>query len=180
MPQPPPRMTLVLGGARSGKSAYAEGLIEACPGPWLYLATAQAFDDEMLDRIAQHRARRPAAWRTRDVPLALPEAVAEADGPVLVDCLTLWLTNLILAEADLEEATARLVAACARARGPLVLVGSEVGLGIVPDNALARRFRDAAGRLHQRLAAEADRVVLTVAGLPLIVKPQAPTLGAPA
>jgi adenosylcobinamide kinase / adenosylcobinamide-phosphate guanylyltransferase len=171
MPQPPPRMTLVLGGARSGKSAYAEALIEACPGPWLYLATAQAFDDEMVDRIARHRARRTEAWRTRDVPLALPEAVAEADGPVLVDCLTLWLTNLILAEADLEAATVRLIAACARAPGPLVLVGNEVGLGIVPDNALARRFRDAAGRLHQRLAAEADRVVLTIAGLPLIVKP---------
>ena len=174
MPEPTPRMTLVLGGARSGKSAYAERLIEACPGPWLYLATAQAFDDEMVDRIAQHRARRAGAWRTRDVPLALPEAVAEAEGPVLVDCLTLWLTNLILAEADLEAATVRLIAACARAPGPLVLVGNEVGLGIVPDNALARRFRDAAGRLHQRLAAEADRVVLTVAGLPLIVKPGAP------
>ncbi|WP_342110483.1 bifunctional adenosylcobinamide kinase/adenosylcobinamide-phosphate guanylyltransferase [Methylobacterium sp. SI9] len=167
-------MTFVLGGARSGKSAYAEGLIEACPGPWLYLATAQAFDAEMVDRIAQHRARRPEAWRTRDVPLALPEAVAEAEGPVLVDCLTLWLTNLILAEADLDAATARLLEACAGAPGPVVLVGNEVGLGIVPDNALARRFRDAAGRLHQRLAAEADRVVLTVAGLPLIVKPGAP------
>lgn len=174
MPQIPPRMTLVLGGARSGKSAYAEGLIEACPGPWLYLATAQAFDDEMVARIAQHRARRTGAWRTRDVPLALPEAVAEAEGPVLVDCLTLWLTNLILAEADLEDAVARLIAACARAPGPLALVGNEVGLGIVPDNALARRFRDEAGRLHQRLAARADRVVLTVAGLPLVVKPQAP------
>jgi adenosylcobinamide kinase / adenosylcobinamide-phosphate guanylyltransferase len=173
MPTPPPRMTLVLGGARSGKSAYAEGLIEACPGPWLYLATAQAFDDEMVARIDRHRARRGAAWRTRDVPLALPEAVAEAPGPVLVDCLTLWLTNLILAEADVDDA-ARLRAACAGAPGPLVLVGNEVGLGIVPDNALARRFRDEAGRLHQRLAAEADRVVLTVAGLPLIVKPGAP------
>lgn len=174
MPQPTPRMTLVLGGARSGKSAYAEGLIEACPGPWLYLATAQAFDDEMVDRIAHHRARRGGAWRTRDVPLALPEAVAEAEGPVLVDCLTLWLTNLILAEADVAQATARLLAACADVPGPLVLVGNEVGLGIVPDNALARRFRDAAGRLHQQLAARADRVVLTVAGLPLLVKPQAP------
>ena len=174
MPQIPPHMTLVLGGARSGKSAYAEGLIEACPGPWLYLATAQAFDGEMVARIAQHRARRTGAWRTRDVPLALPEAVAEAEGAVLVDCLTLWLTNLILAEVDLEDAVARLIAACARAPGPLVLVGNEVGLGIVPDNALARRFRDEAGRLHQRLAARADRVVLTVAGLPLVVKPQAP------
>ena len=173
MPQPPPRMTLVLGGARSGKSAYAEGLIEACPGPWLYLATAQAFDDEMIARIAQHRARRSEAWRTRDVPRALPEAITASEGPVLVDCLTLWLTNLILAESDVAAAAEQLLAACAGAPGPLVLVGNEVGLGIVPDNALARRFRDAAGRLHQQLAAQADRVVLTVAGLPLIVKPGA-------
>ena len=175
MSAPPPRMTLVLGGARSGKSAYAEGLIEACPGPWLYLATAQAFDGEMRERIALHRARRAGPWRTRDVPLALPEAVAEAPGPVLVDCLTLWLTNLLLSDdgsgGDPAPAVARLVDACAGARGPLVLVSNEVGLGIVPDNALARRFRDEAGRLHQRLAAIADRVVLTVAGLPLIVKP---------
>ncbi|MBY0259951.1 bifunctional adenosylcobinamide kinase/adenosylcobinamide-phosphate guanylyltransferase [Methylobacterium sp.] len=165
-------MTLVLGGARSGKSAHAEALIEACPAPWLYLATAEIWDDEMRERIALHRARRPEGWITRDVPLALPEAVAAATGPVLVDCLTLWLTNLMLSEADLEAATAALLAACAAAPGPLVLVGSEVGLGIVPENALARRFRDAAGRLHQRLAARADHVVLTVAGLPLIVKPQ--------
>ncbi|KQP42398.1 adenosylcobinamide kinase/adenosylcobinamide phosphate guanyltransferase [Methylobacterium sp. Leaf104] len=165
-------MTLVLGGARSGKSAHAEALIEASPRPWLYLATARAWDDEMRERIALHRARRPDGWITQDVPLALAEAVAAATGPVLVDCLTLWLTNLILSEADLEAATAALLAACATAPGPVVLVGSEVGLGIVPENALARRFRDAAGRLHQRLAAQADRVVLTVAGLPLIVKPQ--------
>jgi adenosylcobinamide kinase/adenosylcobinamide-phosphate guanylyltransferase len=172
MPHPLPRLTLVLGGARSGKSAHAEGLIEAQPRPWLYLATAQAWDDEMRERIALHRARRPDGWITQDVPLALPEAVAAATGPVLVDCLTLWLTNLILAEADVDTATAALLAACAAAPGLVVLVGNEVGLGIVPDNALARRFRDAAGRLHQRLAAQADRVVLTVAGLPLIVKPQ--------
>jgi adenosylcobinamide kinase/adenosylcobinamide-phosphate guanylyltransferase len=169
-------MILVLGGARSGKSAHAEALIEAQPRPWLYLATAQAWDDEMRERIALHRARRPEGWITQDVPIALAEAVAAATGPVLVDCLTLWLTNLILAEADLvadlEAATAALLAACAAAPGPVVLVGNEVGLGIVPDNALARRFRDAAGRLHQRLAAQADRVVLTVAGLPMIVKPQ--------
>ncbi|WP_419539813.1 bifunctional adenosylcobinamide kinase/adenosylcobinamide-phosphate guanylyltransferase [Methylobacterium oryzae] len=128
-----------------------------------------------------------------DVAILLAEqglevAQRHADGrrePGRVDCLTLWLTNLILAEADVAEATARLLAACAGARGPLVLVGNEVGLGIVPDNALARRFRDAAGRLHQQLAVQADRVVLTVAGLPLVVKPQAsqtqaPRTGAPA
>jgi len=167
-----PRVTLVLGGARSGKSVHAERLIEAQPPPWLYLATAQAWDDEMRDRIALHRTRRSADWVTQDVPMDLPEAVADAHGPVLVDCLTLWLTNLILAEADVEAATGALLAACADAPGPVVLVGSEVGLGIVPDNALARRFRDAAGRLHQRLAAQADRVVFMVAGLPMIVKPQ--------
>ncbi|MET3690592.1 bifunctional adenosylcobinamide kinase/adenosylcobinamide-phosphate guanylyltransferase [Methylobacterium goesingense] len=168
-------MTLVLGGARSGKSAHAEALIEACPAPWLYLATAEIWDDEMRERIALHRARRPAGWITQDVPLALPEAVAAAPGPVLVDCLTLWLTNLSLSEADVEAATAALLAACAAAPGPVVLVGNEVGLGIVPENALARRFRDAAGRLHQRLAQRADHVVFLVAGLPMIVKPQPQT-----
>lgn len=172
MPASQPRMILVLGGARSGKSVHAEGIVESCPAPWLYLATAQAWDDEMRARIALHRERRSADWITRDVPIALPEAVAAARGPVLVDCLTLWLTNLILSEADIDDATEALLAACAQAPGPVVLVGNEVGLGIVPDNALARRFRDAAGRLHQRLAARADRVVFMVAGLPMIVKPQ--------
>ncbi|MFK5599237.1 bifunctional adenosylcobinamide kinase/adenosylcobinamide-phosphate guanylyltransferase [Methylobacterium sp. HMF5984] len=171
MQQAAPRTTLVLGGARSGKSAYAERLIEAVPGPWLYLATAQAWDDEMRARIALHRARRSGDWITRDVPNALAAAIAEAPGPVLVDCLTLWLTNLLLADADLDAETAALRSACREAHGPLVLVSNEVGLGIVPDNALARRFRDAAGRLHQSLAAECDRVVLTVAGLPLVIKP---------
>lgn len=168
---PAARITLVLGGARSGKSRHAEALIESGPGPWLYLATAQAWDDEMRERIALHRERRPAGWTTQDVPRDLPQAVAAARGPVLVDCLTLWLTNLMLAESDLAAATDALLAACRQAPGPLVLVGNEVGLGIVPDNALARRFRDEAGRLHQRLAGEADRVVFMVAGLPMTVKP---------
>ena len=167
-----PRLTLVLGGARSGKSAYAERLIEALPPPWLYVATAQAWDDEMRARIAQHRARRPGGWETREAPRDLAGLLAgtEPGRPVLVDCLTLWLTNVLLAEADLAAETAALAEACARHPGPLVLVSNEVGFGIVPDNALARRFRDEAGRLHQRLAALADRVVLTVAGLPLVVK----------
>ena len=173
MSPPPPRLTLVLGGARSGKSAHAEALVMACPAPWLYLATAEIWDDEMAQRVGHHRARRGEGWITQDVPLALPEAVAAAPGPVLVDCLTLWLTNLLLGEADVAAATDRLEAACAAAPGPVVLVSNEVGLGIVPDNALARRFRDEAGRMHQRLAARADRVVLTVAGLPLTVKPGA-------
>ncbi|TXN23634.1 bifunctional adenosylcobinamide kinase/adenosylcobinamide-phosphate guanylyltransferase [Methylobacterium sp. WL9] len=173
-------MTLVLGGARSGKSRYAEALIEAGPGPWRYLATAQAWDDEMRTRIALHRERRPEGWITQDVSTDLAQAVAAAHGPVLVDCLTLWLTNLMLAESALPAAVDALRDACAAARGPLVLVSNEVGLGIVPDNALARRFRDEAGRLHQRLAQQADRVVFMVAGLPMTVKPSPDNPGAPA
>ena len=165
-----PRLTLVLGGARSGKSRYAEDLITRLAPPWVYVATAQAFDDEMQERIAEHRTRRATGWRTVEAPLALAEALrAAGDAPVLVDCLTLWLSNLLLADADLDTAEAALDAALGRA-APTVLVSNEVGLGIVPDNALARRFRDHAGRLHQRLAARADRVVFTVAGLPLFVK----------
>ena len=167
-----PRLTLVLGGARSGKSRHAEGLVEALPAPWSYIATAQAYDDEMRERIAAHRARRSADWRTVDAPMALPEAIRNVPTgqPVLVDCLTLWLTNLMLAERDIAIATGELLAACREATGPIVLVSNEVGLGIVPENALARRFRDEAGRLHQRLAAQADRVVFMVAGLPMQVK----------
>ncbi|WP_164712277.1 bifunctional adenosylcobinamide kinase/adenosylcobinamide-phosphate guanylyltransferase [Methylobacterium currus] len=171
-----PRLTLVLGGARSGKSRYAEGLIEALPGPWLYVATAQAWDDEMRARIAEHRARRPAPWETVDAPRDLASVIrrAPAGRPVLVDCLTLWLTNAMLDEdADLAAERDALVESCRTAAGPMVLVSNEVGLSIVPENALARRFRDEAGRLHQRLAAMADRVVLVVAGLPMILKGEA-------
>ena len=165
-------LTLVLGGARSGKSRFAEGLVTARPAPWLYLATAQAFDDEMRTRIADHRARRAEGWTTAEVPLDLAAALAAAPAgrPVLVDCLTLWLSNVLLAGRDVEAESGRLAAALAPARGPWVVVSNEVGLGIVPDNALARRFRDAAGWLNQQVAAVADRVVLTVAGLPLEVK----------
>lgn len=172
MPSEMRHLTLVLGGARSGKSRYAEGLIETLPAPWAYIATAQAYDDEMRERIATHRARRPSGWETVDAPLDLPEAIAAmpAGRPVLVDCLTLWLTNLILAERDTVAATAALISTCERVFGPIVLVSNEVGLGIVPENALARRFRDEAGRLHQALAARAGRVVFMVAGLPMQVK----------
>ena len=161
----------VLGGARSGKSRYAEHLVQAEPGPWIYLATAEAWDDEMRARIAEHRARRPAGWTTIDAPLALPEALRDnADAPVLVDCLTLWLTNLMLGDHDIAAASRALTKALAGRRAPTVLVSNETGLGIVPDNALARRFRDAAGILHQSVAASADSVVLMVAGLPMKVK----------
>ncbi len=164
-------MTLVLGGARSGKSRHAEGLIEAEPAPWTYVATAQGWDDEMRARIAEHKARRSRNWRTVDAPLDLAAVIAANDGgPILVDCLTLWLTNIMLAERDAGAERAALIDACRRAAGPLVLVSNEVGFGIVPENALARRFRDEAGRLHQELAAIADRVVLVVAGIPMQVK----------
>lgn len=162
---------LVLGGARSGKSRHAEALVEAQPSPWTYIATAQAFDDEMRARIATHRARRPLGWTTIDAPLDLAAALHQAaNAPVLVDCLTLWLTNLILGEHDVAAATASLLETLHTRDGLTALVSNEVGLGIVPDNALARRFRDEAGILHQRIAQVADTVVFMVAGLPLKVK----------
>lgn len=166
------KLTLVTGGARSGKSRYAESLITAYPPPWIYVATAQAGDAEMAARIAEHRKRRPANWTIVEVPHELAGAFSHIDGgvPVLVDCLTLWLSNRLLADADVEKETEKLAGALAHRSGPLVLVTNEVGSGIVPDNALARRFRDAQGRLNQRMAALADRVVLVVAGLPLVVK----------
>ena len=167
-----PRLVLVLGGARSGKSRHAEALVERHPPPWRYIATAQALDAEMTARIAEHRARRPAGWLTTDAPLDLAGALAATpDGqPVLIDCLTLWLTNLLLSGADPEPEASRLAAALAAPRGPWFAVANEVGLGIVPDNPLARRFRDAAGRLNQTVAAAADEVLLVAAGLPLRLK----------
>jgi adenosylcobinamide kinase/adenosylcobinamide-phosphate guanylyltransferase len=168
-----PRLTLVLGGARSGKSRHAEGLVTVTTAPWIYVATAQAFDEEMTARIAQHRSRRAEGWRTVEAPLDLASAVAEhasSDRTMLIDCLTLWLSNVMLDGRDVEAACDSLVGALAHATGPVVVVSNEVGLGIVPDNALARRFRDAQGRLNQEIAARADRVVLMAAGLPLILK----------
>lgn len=170
------RLALILGGARSGKSALAQKLAEGLGAPLLFLATAGAHDAEMAARIARHQEERGPAWETREVPLALSAAIQEAQGgfrAILVDCLTLWLTNLLLRdpeEASLTDALNRLHDAAAQTVTPLILVSNEVGLGIVPDNPLARRFRDLAGRLNQRLAAQADLVVFTVAGLPLMVK----------
>ena len=165
------RLTFVLGGARSGNSRHAEALVTAHPPPWAYIATAQAFDDEMRARIAQHRTSRAAGWRTIEAPLDLPGALADAgSAPVLVDCLTLWLSNLMLGERDLPAAIAAFENALAGRAAPTVVVSNEVGLGIVPDNALARAFRDQAGLLHQRIAARADRVLFMAAGLPMVVK----------
>lgn len=164
-------LTLILGGARSGKSRRAETIVTALPPPWTYLATAEAFDAEMEARIAEHRARRDGAWITLDAPRHLPEALRRAQPPVLVDCLTLWLSNLMLAEADICGATDALEAALHARTGPVVLVSNEVGNGIVPATPLGRRFRDAQGLLNQRMAALADHVELVVAGIPLRVKP---------
>jgi adenosylcobinamide kinase/adenosylcobinamide-phosphate guanylyltransferase len=165
------KLTLVLGGARSGKSRHAESLITALPPPWTYVATAEAGDQEMAARIKSHRARRGAQWRTIEAPRDLAKALSACgDGPVLVDCLTLWLSNLMLAEADIEVETAHLEKTLVAANGPLVLVANEVGSGIVPSYALGRRFRDAQGVLNQRIAARAERVILMVAGLPLLLK----------
>jgi len=166
-------VTLVLGGVRSGKSRHAEGLVTANPAPWIYVATAEAWDDEMCARIRRHREDRGAGWTTVEEPLDLPgvlERVAVAGTAVLVDCLTLWLSNLMGAERDVAAETARLLDALDRVAGTVVFVSNEVGLGIVPDNALARRFRDDAGRLHQAVAARARRVEFVVAGLPMVLK----------
>jgi adenosyl cobinamide kinase/adenosyl cobinamide phosphate guanylyltransferase len=165
-------VTLVLGGARSGKSRYAEGLIATDPKPWVYIATAEAKDDEMAARIAEHKARRAAGWQTVEAPHEVPEALAAAPGnaAVLVDCLTLWLSNLMLGSFNVETMIERLEQALGARAGPTVLVSNEVGLGIVPDNALARRFRDAQGMLNQRVAANAARVIMMVAGIPVAVK----------
>ncbi|MGJ5177692.1 bifunctional adenosylcobinamide kinase/adenosylcobinamide-phosphate guanylyltransferase [Bradyrhizobium oligotrophicum] len=168
-----PRLTLVLGGARSGKSRQAEARVTAQSPPWIYVATAQAFDDEMTGRIAQHKARRADGWQTLEAPLdlaALVRAQADSTTPMLIDCLTLWLSNVMLAELNVSAACADLLDALTAARGPIVTVSNEVGLGIVPDNALARAFRDAQGRLNQDVAALADRVILMAAGLPLTLK----------
>ena len=166
------RRTLVLGGARAGKSRYAESLITALPPPWIYLATAEARDAEMAERIARHRAERGERWETIEVPHHLAQAVTTAPptNPLLIDCLTLWLSNRMLADADIDAEIVSLENALARRNGVTVLVSNEVGSGVIPENALARQFRDLQGRLNQRLAARADRVVLLVAGLPMFVK----------
>lgn len=163
----------VIGGARSGKSRYAQLRAEATGGKRLFVATGQAFDEEMRDRIARHRAERGADWETLEAPLDIAAVIrtrAAPDTVLLIDCLTLWTSNLLLAERDIPAATADLVAALAKAGGPVILVANEVGLGIVPDNALARRFRDAAGTVNQQIAAIAGEVQLLAAGLPLALK----------
>ncbi len=173
---------LVLGGARSGKSRYAQQRAEAETGTLVYIATGQALDAEMEERIARHRADRGARWRTVEAPFALADAIAAEARPgrvVLVDCLTLWASNLMLADRD-AEAEATPIAECIRdAKGPLILVANEVGLGIVPDNALARRFRDAAGRINQTVAEAVDEAIFVAAGLTLPLKTPSTVLHRP-
>lgn len=167
----------VLGGARSGKSAYAEARARGTGLEPVYLATAQAFDEEMQDRVNRHRADRAAdGWTTIEEPLALADTITAeraASRVLLVDCLTLWVSNLMMAERDIDRETDRLIATLANEQtGKVIFVSNETGLGIVPDNAMARAFRDHAGRLNQRIAAIAEEVVFVAAGLPLTLKPR--------
>jgi adenosylcobinamide kinase/adenosylcobinamide-phosphate guanylyltransferase len=176
-----PPITLILGGTRSGKSAHAESLITRGIGVnWndaLYIATAQIGDAEMAVRIHDHKARRGANWTTIEEPLALACTLREklsARRPALVDCLTLWLTNVMLSDHDPYQEVAELIGSLAELAGPVVFVSNEVGLGIVPNNALARAFRDHAGRLNQHIAAAAQRVDFIAAGLPVTLKNEYP------
>lgn len=167
------KVVLVLGGARSGKSRFAENLGDALPGAHVYIATAQAFDDEMTSRIARHRADRASHWVTAECPLELENAIRKHDGKdtvLLVDCLTLWLSNLMLGDHDVAIARDRLASLFPELQGVLLLVSNEVGQGIVPDNALARRFRDEAGWLNQTMARAAHEVWFVTAGIPQRLK----------
>jgi adenosylcobinamide kinase/adenosylcobinamide-phosphate guanylyltransferase len=168
---------LVLGGARSGKSRYAQTTAEASRHELCFVATGRAEDEEMAARIARHRADRGQRWVTFEEPLELADLLAAEAAPgrlLLVDCLSFWLANLMFVGRDLEASTDALAATVARLAGPTIFVSNEVGFGVVPDTAMGRTFRDAQGRLNQAMAAQCDRVVLIAAGLPLLLKP-APT-----
>lgn len=172
----PGEITLILGGARSGKSSYGEAIIAQAGRDAVYIATAQAHDDEMRQRIAAHREQRAAgvlSWQTREIPIELTPALPalfDTGQPVLIDCLTLWLSNIMLDGRCVETEIEALMAALSVAPGPLVLVSNETGLGIVPDNALARRFRDFSGIMNRQAAAMAHNVIFVTAGLPLVMK----------
>lgn len=169
-----PSLTLVLGGAASGKSVFAEGLAENVSDSRLYLATAQPGDAEMQARIAAHRARRGAGWTTAEAAMHTRDALSQARGVVLLDCATMWLSNHMLADHDVARETEALLADLAACPAPVIIVSNELGLSIVPENVLARRFRQAQGVLNQRLAAQAGLVVFVVAGLPMVLKGQMP------
>ena len=166
------KITLVLGGAASGKSAFAESHMISCVKTKIYLATAQCFDTEMTDKIEQHKTQRGSGWKTIEAPFDLltPLAAIKNNECVLVDCITMWLSNHLLKHSDLDLECDRLLTALAHCAGEVTLVSNEVGQGIVPDNALARQFRNLQGRLNQRLAVCADTVVFITAGLPSLLK----------
>ncbi len=167
-----PPLILVLGGARSGKSAFAESLLGAAPRP-VYLATAQALDDEMVEKIRLHRERRGDRWLTVEEPLEIADALrrhADGDSAVLLDCLTLWMSNLMHAGRDVDTESQHLLESLASLKGPVVCVSSEVGLGVMPENALSRRYLNQLGQLHQNIAEQAARVYFLVAGVPTLIK----------
>ncbi len=173
MPQLNSGVTFILGGARSGKSSFAEGLIKSSGLDAIYVATGRAWDEEMSVRIDLHKKQRGSLWRTIEEPLDLLDTLQGVAGEgkaVLVDCLTLWLTNLMMDERNITAETRQLVEALPKLQGSIVLVSNEVGLGIVPENRMARDFRDHAGRLHQAVAQAAATVYFVAAGLPLTMK----------
>ena len=170
-------VSLILGGARSGKIRLGETIVEGIDRGAIYIATAQAYDDEMRRRIATHQERRGNQWRTEEVPLNLGPALLDlfpGAKPILIDCLTLWLSNILLAERDVESEIADLVDILPQRNAPLVMVSNETGLGIVPDNALGRRYRDLSGIMNQEIARVADNVIFVAAGLPLVMKGRNP------
>ncbi|MFH0729415.1 MAG: bifunctional adenosylcobinamide kinase/adenosylcobinamide-phosphate guanylyltransferase [Pseudomonadota bacterium] len=170
------KITLVIGGCKSGKSHHALQLAQKRGSRQIFIATCVPFDDELKERVARHKAQRDGAWKTVDVPIDLPQAISDHDGEntvLLVDCLTLWINNLLMVSEDkhtMDEALTNLILALSGARCPVILVANEVGAGIVPENRLARLFRDAAGVANQRIAAVADRVIYMVAGIPMTIK----------
>ncbi|SFC46221.1 bifunctional adenosylcobinamide kinase/adenosylcobinamide-phosphate guanylyltransferase [Tropicimonas isoalkanivorans] len=173
-----PKLTLVLGGASSGKSAFAEGLMREVGSEKIYIATAQAFDAEMEAKIAAHRQMRGTQWETIEAPQTLPEVIGNIPGQrrVLIDCATMWLSNRLLAEADMDSEISCLLQALHGCASPIVIVSNEIGQGIVPENFLGRRFRDLQGRLNRLLAERADLVVAVMAGLPLTLKGALPEM----
>jgi adenosylcobinamide kinase/adenosylcobinamide-phosphate guanylyltransferase len=172
----PNNTTLILGGCRSGKSGFALSLAERLGGPGTFIATCEPRDEEMLARIRRHQEERSAAWTTIETPLNLPEAIRESDRSsqvTVVDCLTLWVSNLLLVSADerdMHQQFQELHRALETAENPTILVSNEIGLGVVPDNAVARQFRDLVGELNQQIALHAARVFLVTAGIPTAIK----------
>jgi len=172
-----PGSLLVIGGARSGKSRYGQRCAEKSGRKPVLIATAEAGDAEMAARIAAHKAARPPYWRVIEEPLDLARTLRRQTSEqniLLIDCLTLWLSNVLHAGRDPEEETASLLEAMGEMKGPTIFISNEVGLGIVPDNPLGRSFRDAQGRLNQKIAESCESVVFVAAGLPLKLKPSSP------